>query len=117
MATPSINGTPIPNTLDYRGTYRFKRFDTRTQSGAASVLTDEFKTVQWQFWSVKRSELLWWNNTLLGGAPSLQITSAELWDDNNNEQTYTDGTVYPMIPFKFESGLYWACSVMVKGLS
>lgn len=117
MAAPSINGTPILASLAYRGTYKADRFGTRRESGEGTVLTDEFVNVQWQFWSMSRTEFLWWNNTLMGGAAFLQIISAELWDDENTAQTYTAGTVYPIIPFKYESGRYWASSTKIEGLS
>lgn len=117
MAVPSLNGIAIPTSMSSKGTYRATRYKEKRTSGSGAVIVDEYVSVLWQFWTLTRADLLWWNETFLNGEPSIQLYAAELWDDQNVAQTYTDGTLYEATYFKYSAGLYRVVSVFIRGLS
>jgi len=99
-----------------RGVYRFHHQEIGTVNGNGDAVLAGAQSVVWQFRHMDASEFAWWTTTLLGGAASLTLTSAELWDHTVTEQTFTDGVVYLPTYEAYRGGRFWNVTVQMRHL-
>lgn len=115
MATPSINGNDFPTSLAGRG-YTFYPQELTARTGSGLAVPSGPQRAVWRYRVLTPAELDWWVTTVLGGARSVQITTAELWDDRGNPVTFTDGVLYEPEVGRWWGGLYWDVVVRAEHL-
>jgi len=113
MAAPSINGTAVYSTMANRGVYVFTPQIVGIANGNGAAVLAGAQRVQWQFKHVTQTEYDWWTQTLMGGAASLAITSAELWDHRMVSHTFTSGTLFIPYAQAYRGARYWDLNVEI----
>lgn len=116
MAAPSLNSTAIPSTMANRGVYVFYPPAVGTVNGEAVPVLAGPQRVEWQFRYMTPTEYAWWTTTLLGGAVSLALTGAELWDHTMTAKTFTSGNVHFPRHNGYRGGLFWGVTVHITDL-
>lgn len=116
MSTPSLNGTNILASIgDRTKGYTFDPGEQRVNgAGGLTVVGRQVVTWRWASWT--QAEWDWWVTTLMGDADSLTLTAAELWDEDWNEQTFTNGYVYKPVSPKHSAGRFWDVEVTITNL-
>jgi hypothetical protein len=89
----NINGTNIPTNINGRGHYQFTPPAVLARNGQGGVIVAEYSTIVWSFPKLSVADFTWWYTTMLGGAPSLIITSASLYNALGALTTYTAGVL------------------------
>lgn len=87
-----LGGTTIPSTIDNTGRYLFTRADLGS-NGNDEAIESIYATVTWTFPFMDMSDYDWIVTTLLGGAASLKVSSAQLKNDLGNLQTFTNAVI------------------------
>jgi len=72
--------------------------------------------VTWAFSYMTPTEYAWWYTTVLGGALSIDLTEAELWDDLIAEQTFVNGVLYRPTNEVYTAGAFWNVTITINQL-
>lgn len=93
--TVSINSTTVPSPMRLRGEYKHEKFRELRKSGEGASVSAGARRSTWRFRSLSIADWEWWTTTLLSGAASL-TAAAVLWDDGDDETSFSSVTVrYP----------------------
>lgn len=113
MATPSINGTNLPEIFS-RG-YKFVP-QTQRSNGAGGIVNVGQQRAVWTIRNLSQADWDWLTGTLMGGNRSLAVTAAELWDDGFTPRAFTSGTLVYPVPEKKSAGYYRNVTVEIRNL-
>jgi len=100
-----------------RGNYLFLPPEPGTKNGQGVVIPAGPQLLTWTFRWLTPAEYLFWHTTLLGGALSVELTAAELWDHKMVETVFTSGNVHlPRPSGGYRGGLFWGVTVHITDL-
>lgn len=120
MAVPSLDSgagsVAVPTSMATRGVYKFTRRVLSNVNGAGVAQAAGGQDVSWSFSYMTPTEYAWWYTTMCGGALSISLTRAELWDDLKEEQTFTSGILYRPAYDHYSAGLFRDVVVEIKHL-
>lgn len=89
-----LGGTDIPASIENGGGgYSFVRPQLR-KNGDAEAVVSNYSTLTWTFPQMPLSDFTWICSTLLGGAPSVLYTSAQLYNKLGVLTNYTNAVAY-----------------------
>lgn len=100
-----------------RGDYKFTRQRNSQRNAAGELIVAGPQTLMWLFGHMTPDEKAWWTDTILAGARSLNLTAAELWDDNMIEREFTGGILYEPQVGSFSGGLHRQVLIEIRHLT
>lgn len=116
MAVPSINTVAVPTSMATRGQYLFSRQRVGGVNGSGVAQAAGPQSVMWVFGHMTPTELAWWRTTIMSGALSLTLTSAELKDDLMADQTFTSGQLFRPVYESYSAGLFRNVTIEIQHL-
>lgn len=91
----SINSVNIPSPMNQRGHYQYLPHGEIRKNGEGASVTAGTARAMWRFRNLTIADWEWWTTTLMSGAASL-TSAAVLWDDGDDETSFSSVTVrYP----------------------
>lgn len=104
--TQTIDGTAIPDSMAYRGTYVFTPAPIISINGAGHPVTAGPAMAIWTWQYMTQVEWDWWSLTRLGGGHSYLEAALRLYNQHNVEANFSDGIVERPTYERVRNGLY-----------
>ena len=115
MATPSIDSTALPTSLQRAKGYTFHPQPIAATRGDGLPVRAGMQKITWEFSYMTPTEWDWWADTILGGARQKAIT-CELWDDDWTETSFTEAILHKPTYESRRGGLYYGVKVEITNL-